>query len=435
MVAHSNTRSRAVRIRFNTALNLAGQGFPMVLGVVLIPSILRGLGAERFGLLTLAWTLIGVSTLFDFGFGRAVTHAVSRALADGRDGDVADVATTGIFSTTLFGVIPAVILWVTAPHLMARFHVGPTLTQQALSALRIVALAIPLVTAMSGARAFLESLAAWKFINAYRVVVGLANFVGPFFLLRYTTNVAVIISFLVATRLLSLAHHIYWVHHVWPRFRITARWNPRIFSTLLRYGGWMTVSNVISPSMVYVDRFLIGGWVGLQAVTYYATPVDVLTRLLIVPNSLVAVLFPVVTEQLHTRTETRASFRSSLLLMAALVLPLMLSLIVFAHPLLRFWMGELFADKSSAVFQIIAIGVAVNAFSALPFAYIQALGRPDVTAKLHLFELPIYLGLLLPFVKTWGLVGAAAAWTLRLVIDAILLFAAWTRLSPSTNHG
>src|ERR1019366_6950398 len=62
-----------------------------------------------------------------------------------------------------------------------------------------------------------------------------------------------------------------------------------------------------------------------------------------------------------------------------------------------------------------------------PFAFIQGVGRPDLTAKFHLIELPLYLLVLWLLTKQWGIAGSAAAGTRRAVFDATALFAmsAW----------
>ena len=44
--------------------------------------------------------------------------------------------------------------------------------------------------------------------------------------------------------------------------------------------------------------------------------------------------------------------------------------------------------------QILAVGVFINSLAQVPFALLQGVGRPDLTATLHLIELPLYLGLL-----------------------------------------
>ena len=62
--------------------------------------------------------------------------------------------------------------------------------------------------------------------------------------------------------------------------------------TLLRLGGWNLVTNVVNPLLIYMDRFLIGSLVSLSAVAYYATPYDMITKLLIIPSSMAGPLFP-----------------------------------------------------------------------------------------------------------------------------------------------
>ena len=66
----------------------------------------------------------------------------------------------------------------------------------------------------------------------------------------------------------------------------------------------------------------------------------------------------------------------------------------------------------------------IKSLALIPFTLIQGLGRPDVTAKFHLLELPLYAGLLWFLVSRMGIAGAALAWTLRTTLDAILMFGA-----------
>lgn len=81
---------RSVEIRgsllaHNTLLNFIGQAVPLLVGVVTIPFIVQGLGTERFGLLSLAWVILGYFTIFDLGLGRATTNFVAEALGKGED--------------------------------------------------------------------------------------------------------------------------------------------------------------------------------------------------------------------------------------------------------------------------------------------------------------------------------------------------------------
>jgi len=72
------------RLAQSSLWNLLGQGVPIAAALVAIPLLVKGLGTERFGILTLAWVVIGYFSLFDLGMGRALTKVVAEELAAGR---------------------------------------------------------------------------------------------------------------------------------------------------------------------------------------------------------------------------------------------------------------------------------------------------------------------------------------------------------------
>src|SRR4029077_1180053 len=82
--------------------------------------------------------------------------------------------------------------------------------------------------------------------------------------------------------------------------------------------------------------------------------------------------------------------------------------------------------------QWLAVGVFINSLARVPFAAVQALGRPDAIAKLHAIELPLYLGTLCWLLSAYGIYGAAVAWTFRVSLDTLILFAMAGRFVPAT---
>src|SRR5882762_6152548 len=78
LLGHSVSR---VLVR-NTVFNLTGQSIPLVAALFAIPLLIRGLGTDRFGVVTLAWILIGYFSVFDLGFGRALTQVVAAKLSE-----------------------------------------------------------------------------------------------------------------------------------------------------------------------------------------------------------------------------------------------------------------------------------------------------------------------------------------------------------------
>jgi len=96
--------------------------------------------------------------------------------------------------------------------------------------------------------------------------------------------------------------------------------------------------------------------------------------------------------------------------------------LVFGTDLLSLWMGAQFAKQTTVILQILAFGVLLNCMANIPYNALQALGRPDVTGKFHLLELPFYCALLAILIPRWGIAGAALANSMRISADAVLLF-------------
>jgi len=200
---------------------------------------------------------------------------------------------------------------------------------------------------------------------------------------------------------------------------------------LVTYGGWVTVSTIVSPILVYFDRFMVGTLISVVAVGYYAAPHEMATRLLIIPTSLVATLFPALsTLSGQEQHETSRAFVARSLKFLLLVMgPVVVIVVVYAAQIMESWLGPEYAHRSAAPLQVLVVGVLVNSLAYAPYALLQARGRPDLTAKFHLIELPLYLLVLGALIQLWGLVGAAIGWCVRVTLDAALLYAATYRLS------
>ena len=109
---------------------------------------------------------------------------------------------------------------------------------------------------------------------------------------------------------------------------------------------------------------------------------------------------------------------------------MMLLVTAFAGEGLAFWLGKEFASHSATVLRWLAAGVFINSIALVPYTLIQGAGRADLTAKTHLAELLVYMAGLWWLVTHWGIRGAAIAWTVRVAIDALIMFLLASRFLP-----
>jgi O-antigen/teichoic acid export membrane protein len=200
---------------------------------------------------------------------------------------------------------------------------------------------------------------------------------------------------------------------------------------LITFGGWVTVSNLIVPFMLYCDRFFVGAFLTISAVTYYATTYDVITKLTIIPSAIARAFFPAFAEALvANRARALQLLHRGTDLTFLAIAPIIVVAVTFAPEALHLWLGPAFAVKSGPVLRWLAIGVLVNSVGHLPYTLLQAANRPDITAKLHIVELPFYVGLVSCLIRWYGIEGAAIAWTARLVFDTAGYWVAAILLLP-----
>lgn len=407
----------------NSVYNLLGLGLPLVIAVVAIPILIRSLGVEQFGILTIIWAVVSYFGLFDLGLGRVVTQQVATAVATGDDERLRGVVGTSIALMLALGLIGGIIMAVTAPLLAREFakSADPAMVK---NAFYWMAFAMPAIVLTSGYRGILEAMGRFGLINAIRLPMGIFTYAGPLIVVwAGQVGLEGISAILCFGRIAACVIHAFYAVKVLPAGVGVGRVKRSLISQLLSMGGWMSISNIISPLMSYVDRFVLGFVVSAQAIAYYATPQELVLRIGIIPTAVAAVLFPLFTSHaVNQKGGMTSHVRQYSFIIFSLLAPLALGLAFFAHPVLASWISREFADQAALPLRIMSLAALCSGLAQVPFTMLQGRSRADVTAKLHLVELPLYMGLLYVLVVAYGVVGAACAWLVRIAVDMIALY-------------
>ena len=182
------------------------------------------------------------------------------------------------------------------------------------------------------------------------------------------------------------------------------------------------VSSIAGPIFTYLERFLIVSFLSIGALTFYAIPYDILSRVVILPASIATTLFPVFSFiGVENRETAKELLSRSFKYLLFFITPVTIIFIMFAPEILELWLGKEFAQKSAFILQILAITFFLHVFAYTPLSAIQGLGRPDLKAKLDLVMLPSFVGFCWWFIPMWGLIGAAFAKLLVTIIDVLYL--------------
>jgi O-antigen/teichoic acid export membrane protein len=441
----------------NVGLNLLAQLAALAVYVASTPTVVHGLGNQAYGLLAVLLVVLGYFSFLDLGMSQATVKFVSEHLAHEDPDGVRRVVWTALLLNLGLGVAGGVGIALAGPMALPMIlKVDPALRSEAGAACLLLAIALPFVLAQGTLQGVLAAQQRFRHIS---LLTGLAGVLQPLcavVLVRAGLGVKAVVLGFVAIRALTAVGFALVVARLQPGIPARPALSRETFRRLIGFGGWVLVSYFVGPLLVNSDRLLVGALLGTAAVAYYAVPNDIAARLLIVSGSLTPVLFAVFSRRTaesadasagpSARGTTEAPGRDpapdraaaaggsskgllvrSVRLLFLILIPAVALLAAFAGDLFRLWMGPDFMRESAGVLKVLAVGVLINSVAAVPFTALWGLGRPDLTAKFHLLELPLHLGLCAVLIMRWGIEGAAFAWLARAGLDLVLLLVAVRR--------
>lgn len=403
----------------NAAYNLAGSIVPVGLALITVPMYISEIGAERYGILSIAFLFLGYFGIFDLGLGRSTTYKLAEIDQSLRERRL-NVLWTAVLLNVCVGFVGGLVAWGTALFFFENaFKTAASLQAEVISALPLIGLCLPVATltgvlagALQADRRFVETNVISVTSTALFQVLPLmtAKLAGPNLVLLIAAG---LVARIVAIALLSArCYAVFRTGHA-PRFQ---RHEVR---NLLSFGGWVAADGVLAPLVSMIDRFAIGAFIGDVAVTTYTIPFQLAQRLTIFPSALLNAAFP------HLPTagpdERRSIARVSLqILLCALTAPVVMG-IFLVGPFFHVWLGEPLARQAAIPGMIIIAGFWFNSLAWAPYVWLQGTGRPDLVTKIHLLEVPGYLIILCAGLLTAGVTGAALALLLRNMADLALL--------------
>lgn len=407
-------------IRKNTVYNLFGTVVPVAVSLVTIPIYIDVVGESRYGVLAIAWLLLGYFGLFDLGLGRATAQRIAM-LSNGKAEERSEAFWTALAMNSALGILGALIMWPVALYFFGNhFSVDAEIKPEVLEAVPWIALAVPIATMSGVLSGTLQGLSKFLELNVISVSgSALLQIVPLSVAVLYGPDLTWLIPATILTRLCITALLFQRCYS-----RVLAGHPFKISKTLsvslLQFGGWVTISSVIGPMMVILDRFVIGAQLGARYVTFYTVPFQLAQRTKVIPVALSSALFPHLA-QAGFGEGGSALADKALRALATIITPMFLIGIFLIDWFLSFWIGERFASEASLVAQILLLGFWGNAFARIPLALLQAAGRPDIVAKCHLAELIPYFVLLYLGLEYFGIAGAAIAFSVRTLVDGVIL--------------
>jgi O-antigen/teichoic acid export membrane protein len=408
-----------VSIRKHTLYNLVGSILPLGLSLVTIPIYLHLIGESRYGVLAMAWLLLGYFGLFDLGLGRATAQRIA-AQADDTPAARAQTFWTALAMNSGLGIVGGLMIWPAALYFFGHvFSIEQVLKPELNAAIPWMILAVPLATISGVLSGALQGRAKFLELNIISVSSAVLTQLFPLFVAwQYGPDLALLMPAVILARLVTMTSMF-----LRCRRHIFAGQPGGISSALaknlLRFGGWVTIAALIGPLMVVLDRFVIGAFLGAKPVTYYTVPFQLSDRTTIVSTALSSALFPRLA--LNDQGNVHKLANLAMLSLAVITTPPIVLGLFLMRPFLHYWLGTNFSQNASAAGEMVLLGFWINSFARISTAQLQATNRPQIIAMCYMIQIVPYLALLLFSIRIFGLEGAAVVFTLRAAVDTFIL--------------
>jgi O-antigen/teichoic acid export membrane protein len=392
---------------------------PIAVALITVPLYLTHIGAARYGLLSIIWLLLGYFGFADFGLSRAAANALAR-LTGSPALERSRVLLTALYANALIGTFGGAILCFGCGALIDHvLSLSVSLRAEAAGAIPWIAGMVPLTLIGGIARAAIESRERFLLVNLLELAWIVPSQVLPLLAAIWIgPELTVLLPSVFAARLVAVILALGVIAKTEHAGALLI-FDVRRLREMLGFGAWVSVSNLIGPLLGSIDQLLVGSALGTAAVAHYAVPMSIVGRSQIVVLALARALFPRFSRLDHQEAKDLAERIVTTLAYA--FGGICGSVLILGGPFMSLWVGAEFGAQVTPVIQILMIGAWANGIAFIPYVLLQGRRRPDLVAKAHICELVPFALLLWLLIHWMGVPGAAIAWTVRAMADALLL--------------
>lgn len=414
--------ARSLLLR-NFGWNLGGRAWQIVLTLASVPLLIDRLGLELYGVYALVSVFLGYFRFLDFGFSTALERFGAKAIARGDRPTLRRYFRTAATAQGAISVFGGLAVLALAHWFVPLLEAPPAMRAEVIDSLGWIAATFTLTLASGVPAGLLRAAQRFDHLNRIGVVTGTLSTV----LLVIVALAAPALRWVILTMAAASAVGFVWTLVAATRSTGLSVWpglDRQSLRELIGFGGFVTIGGLVTPVLVNLEKIMLGTAVGVATVSHYMVPYRALERITVLPGSVSRAIFPHLSS-LHGKGDDASIERTHLRsteLVLWMVLPLFAGLWIAGPALFTLWMGEEFAQVASPVLLILSAGWFVNMLAWNAVVLIQACGHPGRIAALYVAEAAVYLPLAWLATVHFGLVGAAVAWSARVIVDAVVLW-------------
>ncbi len=406
----------------NSLWNLAGAALPALVALATVPWLIRGLGLEGFGIVTVIGAIVGYAGLFDVSLSAGAIKYLAEYHARDDRRRFAETFWFGLMFYGVLGLAGGLLIFVFAAPLLARFFsVSALLRDDALLALHLAALGFALSQWQNYLLVVPQALQRYDRAAGSEAVFGMtANLLSAVVALQ-GGGIAGVVLVRVAVSFTNLL----WLMAMLRRLRVPLA--PVLpgratCAALASFSMHSWLSRLASLLHQHADKLLVGSLAGPIALAFYTVPAQLAGRLLGLTYRLASVIYPRVAE-LAVRggdAALRTLYLDASRIVGYLNFAVLGLVALTGDVFLRRWVGPEFVADGYPVLLLVTIALLADSLTTLPSLVNDGLGHPKISGRFAIARGVLGVALVWLGIHCGGIVGAAAAHLLASLLMAAL---------------
>lgn len=401
----------------NSLITIVSVLVPGVLGLLSLKPLLHFLGPANFTLLSFFWVYTAHLGFFDFGIARNFGIELPKLSATEKPVFVYQGLRNGLKFSGMGIVLVVLLLWIGSLY-QPKF----TILYQ-FDTVLLLLIWVPLAVIQAIVRGIFEASELFLSAAVFRMYNQMVLFITPWVMayLGYR-ELLQLVGIITLLRGLSMVPAMALIMKQFGHSVKLTHWNYNSAGTL--NNRWITLSNFSGIVNGSLDRFVLLSVLGAQAIGTYIFAQDFSVRILVLSSSFALVLLPFFSKnQSKVHNQKWVSWGMLLILVTHSCIGLFI------------WLGrpELFtdlmdvrwADRVIVFFLIFLLGITANGIGHILLAAIHSHRELKKPAIWHVLSAVLYAPILYFVVTGFGLTAAAFLWSIRSVIDTVVLYYIW----------
>jgi O-antigen/teichoic acid export membrane protein len=417
----------------NSLWNLSGSALPMIAALATVPLLIKALGVEGFGIVTMVGSVIGYFGVLDVNLSAGAIKYLAESHAAGQRRRFAETFWFGAMFYGALGIIGGLAIFLSAAWLLDHFFtVSPALHADTVLALQFGAAGFAvtqvqnyLITVPQALQRYDRSAQSEAFFG---VTVGIASVVVA----MAGGGIAGVIAVRIGVSLLNVAYLVWLLRSF--KLDMDICWpGPEVRRGMTSFSAYAYLSKLASTLHQHGDKLIIGSLAGPVALAFYTVPATLAGRILGLTYRLSSVIYPRASALAATdrMSELRIIYFGAMRHITYINLIALGTIVLAGEEFLRQWVGEEFVAAGYPVLVLMTLAMMVDSLTNIPSLVNDALGHPRITGRFALVRAVVGVSLVYVGCLLSGIVGATVGHLIAtLILGASFLLYVHGRTVP-----